>query len=93
MAAVNAWRATRGLAALPASQIDTNEIFNLDMRVTKAFVVSDRQRIEVIAQVFNLLNRINLLPAWNTNALSNVFGTTTSASNMRQAEIAVRYAW
>ena len=93
LAAVNAWRATRGLAVLPASQIATNEFYSVDLRVTKAFVLSDRQRVEVIGQVFNLMNRTNLLPAWNINALSNVFGTSTSASNMRQAEVAVRYAW
>jgi carboxypeptidase family protein len=93
LAAVNAWRATRGLVALPASQIDANGYFSVDMRVTKAFALTDRRRVELIAQVFNLLNRTNLLPAWNTNALSTVFGTTTSASNMRQAEVAVRFAW
>lgn len=93
MAAVNTWRATRGLAALPESQIDTNEFYSVDLRVTKAFVLTGRHRVEVIAQVFNLLNRTNLLPAWTTNSLSNVFGTSTSASNMRQAEVAVRYAF
>ena len=101
MAQVNAWRAQqppnalnpRGLAPLDASQIDTNEFFSLDLRVTKAFVISNRQRIEVIGQVFNLLNRTNLLPVWTTNALSPAFGTITSASNMRQAEVALRFAW
>ena len=101
LALVNAWRATRppnalnprGLAPIDESQIDTNEFFSVDLRVTKAFVVTDRQRIEVIGQVFNLLNRTNLLPVWTTNTLSNVFGTITSASNMRQAEVALRFAW
>jgi hypothetical protein len=101
LAQVNAWRATRpptalnprGLAPIDESQIDTNEFFSVDLRVTKAFVVSDRQRVEVIGQVFNLLNRTNLLPVWTNNSLSNVFGTITSASNMRQAEVALRFAW
>jgi len=44
----------------------------------------------LIAQVFNLLNRKNLLAVWQTNALSPAFGTIPSASNMRQAEVAVR---
>jgi len=93
MGLVNAWRATRSLAPLPASQISTNDYYSLDMRVTKAFDVRTGQRLELVAQVFNLFNRTNLLPAWTTNALSNVFGTITSAANKRQAEIAVRYAF
>ncbi len=101
LALVNAWRASRpptalnprGLAPIDESQIDTNEFFSVDLRVTKAFPLGQRQRVEVIGQVFNLLNRTNLLPVWTANALSNVFGTISSASNMRQAEVAIRYAW
>jgi hypothetical protein len=101
VARVNAWRALqppnalnpRGLAPIDESQIQTTEFLSVDLRVTKAFVLTDRQRFEVIGQVFNILNRTNLLPVSTTNALSNVFGTISSASNMRQAEIAVRYSW
>ena len=82
-----------GLAPIAESQIQTTEFMSVDLRVTKAFVVANRQRLEVIAQVFNLLNRTNLLPVWTTNSLSNVFGTITSASNMRQAEFAIRYSF
>ena len=49
------------------------------------------RRVELVAQVFNLLNRTNLLAAWQTNALSPAFGTITSAANKRQAELAVRF--
>ena len=90
---VNAWRATRALAPLSASQINTNEYYSVDMRVTKAFALPSQQRVELIAQVFNLFNRTNLLPAWTTNALSPAFGTIASALNKRQAELAIRYAW
>jgi hypothetical protein len=101
MARVNAFRAQQpvnslnpnAFAPLNASQIDTNEYYSLDMRATRTFVLNDRNRFEVSVQVFNLLNRTNLLPVWTTNALSSVFGTITSAANMRQAEVVVRYAW
>jgi hypothetical protein len=101
LASVNAWRALQppnalnpaGLAPIAESQIQTTEFMSVDLRVTKAFAVANRQRLEVIAQVFNLLNRTNLLPVWTTNSLSNVFGTITSASNMRQAEFAIRYSF
>jgi hypothetical protein len=93
LAAVNAYRATRNLAPIPESQIDPNEFYGLDMRASKAIRISSTQRLELIAQVFNLLNRTNLLAAWQTNALSSSFGVISSAANKRQAELAIRYAF
>src|SRR5262249_41196536 len=61
MAAVNAYRATRSLAALPVSQINTNEFYGLDLRASKSVRLTGNRRVELIAQVFNLLNRTNLL--------------------------------
>ena len=93
LAVVNAYRATAGLGALPASQIGTNEYYGLDVRASKSFSLSSTRKIEAIGQVFNLLNRNNLLAAWTTNALSNAFGTIAQAANMRQAEVAVRFSF
>jgi hypothetical protein len=91
MAKVNAYRPTAGLAALPVSQINTNEYYGLDIRASKSVRLSADRRVELVAQVFNLLNRTNLLAAWQTNARSASFGTITSAANKRQAELAVRF--
>ena len=93
LAAVNAYRASRNLAPIPESQINTNEFYGVDLRASKAIRVSPTQRVELVAQVFNLLNRTNLLAAWTTNALSSSFGSITSAANKRQAELAVRYVF
>ena len=93
MAFVNAWRATNNLPALPVSQINTNEYYSLDIRASKAIRLPSSRKVEVIAQVFNLLNRKNLLPAWQTNALSPAFGAIPSAANMRQAEVALRFTF
>jgi hypothetical protein len=93
MAAVNAWRISRGLAALPSSQIDTNEFASLDVRASKSFQIRGRQSLEVMAQVFNLLGRDNLQPTWSTNALSNAFGRIQQALNRQQAELVVRFAF
>jgi hypothetical protein len=97
MAAVNAYRATRGLLALPVSQIDTNEFYGLDLRASKSVRLTGSRRVELIAQVFNLLNRTNLLFNVNssiiTNALATNFGQITSAYPKRQAELAVRFAF
>ena len=93
MASVNAWRATNNLPALSASQINTNEYYSLDTRASKSIQLKTGRKVELIAQVFNLLNRKNLLAAWQTNALSPAFGIIPSAANMRQAEVAVRFTF
>ena len=93
LAAVNAYRALTTLAAIPAGNVMTNEYYSLDARLSKSLQVTASRRVELIAQVFNLLNRKNLLAAWQTNALSSAFGTIPSAANMRQAEVAVRFTY
>jgi hypothetical protein len=94
MALVNAYRAANNLPALPVSQIDTNEFYALDLRVSKSIRVSNDRRVELVAQVFNLLNRKNLLASgWVTNARSNTFGSSVSAGPMRQAELGVRFSF
>jgi len=93
MARVNAYRGTTGAAALPVSQIGTNEYYSLDVRASKSIAISAGRKVELIGQVFNLLNRTNLLAAWQTNALSSSFGVISSAANKRQAEVAVRFSF
>jgi hypothetical protein len=95
LAAVNAFRASRtpALAPISASQINTNEYYDVDVLATKAITLGSGRRVELIGQVFNLFNRTNLLAAWQTNALSPAFGTISSAANKRQAEIALRFAF
>jgi hypothetical protein len=60
MAAVNAYRATLGLPALPASQIDSNTLYRFDIRGSKAINLGGGRRVELIGQVFNLFGRTNL---------------------------------
>jgi len=91
MAKVNAYRATANLAPLSASQINTNEFYGVDIRGSKSIPIGQGRKIELVGQVFNLFNRTNLLAAWQTNVRSSSFGTTVSAANMRQAELAVRF--
>jgi hypothetical protein len=91
--AVNAYRAARGLAAIPESQIDKNRYNTLDLRASKAIPLGGNRRVEVIAQVFNVLSTDNLQAAWVTNALSNSFGRILQSLNRRQAELGLRVAW
>ena len=90
---VNAWRAQNGRPAIPASQIDTNEYRRLDLRANKTFGVGGQRKLELIAQLFNVLGRDNLGgvgSGWVTNALSDSFGRLLAAQDNRQAELAVR---
>jgi hypothetical protein len=96
LAAVNAYRATRNLASIPESQIDTNEFYALDLRASKSIRLTATQRVELVAQVFNVFNRTNLTPGaagWQANALSPAFGTLSSALNKRQAELGIRFVF
>ena len=93
MQAVNAWRASRSLAAIPESQVNTNEYNSVDIRVSKSVALRGTQKLEVIAQAFNVLGRDNLQAAWVTNALSNQFGRARQAFNRQQGEVAIRFAW
>lgn len=104
LAVVNAWRGENGRAPISASQIDKNDYNALDMRVNKAFPLGGHRKLELIAQVFNVLGRDNLAASggvggvgvsagWVTNALSDSFGRIRQAGNRQQAELAVRFAW
>jgi hypothetical protein len=92
LAAVNAWRAANGLAAISPT-FSTNEFYSLDLRASKAIPLTSGRRLELIGQVFNVMNRKNILGAWTTNALSPAFGTSVSAGAMRQAEVALRFTY
>ena len=97
MARVNAWRATNRLAPIPVSQLDTNEYYGLDLRASKAFTLGGGRKVELSANVFNALNRTNLLFNVNssivTNALAGNFGQILSAYNKRQAQLGVRFTF
>jgi len=97
IAAVNAWRAINRLAPIPASQLNTNEYYDLDLRASKALTLGGGRKLELSANVFNVLNRTNLLFNVNssiiTNALSPNFGQIQSALNKRQAQLGVRFTF
>jgi hypothetical protein len=98
LALVNAYRAVSGLAPVQAAQIDDNDFNSLDVRASKSISLRG-PRLELIAQVFNVLGRDNLSAPLqgNTgqvlNALSASFGQILSAGPRQQAELAVRLVW
>lgn len=90
LTAVNAYRATLGLAPIPASQINSSKFNSFDVLVTRPIFVREQRRIELKAQVFNLFGTTNLTGGNTTSATSANFGEILNASNLQQAELAVR---
>jgi hypothetical protein len=96
MAAVNAYRATLGLGALPVGQIDTNTLYRFDVRGSKAINLGGGRKVELIGQVFNLFGRTNLGGVgsqYQTNARAATFGQILTAQARQQGEVAIRFAW
>jgi hypothetical protein len=97
LAAVNAWRAANGRAPVAESQLDSSRINLIDLRASKAIRFGASTKIDLMAQLFNVLNTDNLQAQYGggrvTNALSDTFGRITTARPSRQAEFAIRLIW
>lgn len=95
--AVNAWRTTNGRAPVSASQIDSSRISIVDVRASKRVGIVRSTRVELTAQVFNLLNTRNLQDQYAGgrvgNSLSGSFGRIQTARPGRQGELAIRFIW
>jgi len=99
--AINAFRASRGLAAVSADNIACPGFANVDLRFSKSFRLGGGPRLEVIAQLFNVFDRANFgTPASNPGA-SDVAGKPPTFGSVnailaninapsRQVELAVR---
>jgi hypothetical protein len=93
---VNAWRASRGLRAIPESQIDKNTYNRMDVRASKSIRLGASRKLDLIAQVFNVLGTHNLGgvgTGWVTNSLSDTFGRILDAQPRQQAELAARFTF
>jgi hypothetical protein len=93
IAAVNAFRQGRGLAAV--DEVECPGFANIDIRLSKTFNFAQTQSIELIGQLFNIANRANYNVPSN-NITAGTFGRSTSLlpninAPSRQAEFAVRY--
>jgi hypothetical protein len=92
---VNAWRAVRGLAAIPASQIESSDFNRVDIRLSRSFAVGGERSVEVLMQVFNLFGSDNLIGgtggAFFNNALSPSFGRYTVTGARQEMELGVRF--
>lgn len=98
LTAVNLYRAQNGLGPITESQLESDRYSSVDVRFAKAIRFGGGQtRLELIAQLFNLLGTDNLNAPFSggqvTRALSDSFGRILTAKNQQQAELAVRLVW
>lgn len=89
---VNAWRTAQGLAAVSEEDIDSTAFQSFDLRASKTVTIKGAQRVELVAQLFNVFNTVNL-SGIQTNALATTFGAASRAAAGRQAELAIRFLW
>lgn len=93
--AINAFRTSRGLAAVSQSAIACPGFANVDLRLSKFFQLGGQRRIELIGQLFNISDRANFeTPTGNPG--STIFGQVAALraninAPSRQAELAIRF--
>ncbi len=68
------------------------DFLSLDARVSRMFTIAERWRIQVLAEMFNTLNRTNRALPNNVIGLSG-FGVATAVYDPRQAQAGVRASW
>jgi hypothetical protein len=92
---VNEWRAVRNLAPIPASQLQSSNFNRFDIRVSRSINIGGTRSVDLVAQVFNVFGRDNLVGgtgggAVNT-ATSNAFGKYTIAAPRQDAEVGISF--
>jgi hypothetical protein len=97
---VKAWFNT-GAFGKPANGADGNSARNLldnpgqrivDLSLAREFKIREAMRLEFRAEMTNALNLVNLNGP-NGNMNSNLFGTITTAGEMRKTQLGLRLAF
>jgi hypothetical protein len=73
-AQLRAGLADGSLMTLPYDALRGNRFFQMDLRVSKVFVIKERHRIELLCQMFNLTNRANFGNNYTLSIRSSDFG-------------------
>ncbi len=65
---------------------------NENISVAKTFHITERVRVDVRGEAFNLLNRV-IFGTGNNNLDSNAFGQVTTANSPRQMQVGLKVYW
>lgn len=91
LAIINAFRQGRGLSTVTLDQLGKRYNYvNLDARLTKIVRLGGKRSFELMAEVFNLLNRTNFSTP-NGTLTSATFLEVSSAADNREAQLGIRF--
>jgi len=99
LAAINAFRASRGRAPIDWSLLELDPYRTLDVRLTKSLSIGRDQRLELLIEGFNITNHVNFRPPFGNPPGAGVpmiapaFLVRTNAHPARQVQWGVRYAF
>jgi hypothetical protein len=92
LALINAYRATRGQQPVDRSLLKPDPIFVVDLRITKAFPLGNRRRLEAFLEAYNASNYVTLSGGSSNMGLAS-FLIRTSARDARQVQWGGRYVF
>jgi carboxypeptidase family protein len=90
LAAINEYRATKGLQPIDRSLLALDPYRTLDVRIAKP-VRLGRQRLDVLVEAFNLTNHVNFRTNANANMNTASFLQRRAARDARQIQWGVRW--
>ena len=92
---VNAWRAVRGRLPIPASQLQSSDFNRFDVRVSRSINIGSARSVDLVAQVFNVFGRDNLIGGTGgtfiNNSLSDSYGKYQVAGPRQEAEVGIQF--
>ena len=91
---INSFRASRGLAPIPASLLKLDPYVSLDARITKVIPLSVNRRLDLFFEGYNLTKHENFTPySINANIVSSSFLVRNGARPPRQLQWGARYVF
>jgi hypothetical protein len=99
LAAINTFRAARGLASIDQSLLALDPYRTLDVRLTKSLPIGRDRRLELLIEGFNVTNHLNLRPlignppGAGTPINAPAFMVRTAARDARQIQWGLRFAF
>jgi len=99
LAAINAFRAGRGIAPIDRSLLALDPYRTLDARLTKSLRMGGIRRLDLLIEGFNLTNDVNFSPPFGNPPgagvpmISPAFLVRTAARDARQVQWGVRFAF
>ena len=93
LAVINAFRAGRNLPPIDAVLLNMDPYISTDLRLTRQVRVGGTRRVDLFIEGYNLTNHVNLNPNVTANMVSTSFLSRTTASDPRQIQWGLRFAF